>query len=415
MKTLTALALILWASAPPSLAQTHDTGAALAAPFGECALGPWTSSRNLDDRANIATAGCLLSWRPKLGADVRLGLNVRAGWQDQGTADSLNHRVREAYVDFDADPLSVRVGRQIIAWGRADRINPTDSLSPRDVTLLVPDDEQQRNGIDAVRLRYAINPALSLTAVMAKSEANVTPTGALPANLTLAEPPRDTEWAVKLDRSGSGLDWSVSYFDGLSRAVRYRLDVANPRAPVFRGEFERAQKLGADFAIAQGAWTFRGEIAHARMQAVCAGCPSAARRVTSAVIGGDVDFAETMNFNVQVFTHVKGDFTDPAGLTGVQQTLALGLNRLNTDYAARETGVTLRLSDRLLNDKLRWEISAVLDLNGNSRAIRPRLSYAINDHLRLTAGLDHFDGPSQSYFGALKKNSTAFAVVSWVF
>ena len=112
---------------------------------------------------------------------------------------------------------------------------------------------------------------------------------------------------------------------------------------------------------------------------------------------------------------LKENFADPAGLTGVREALALGLNRLNTDYAARETGLTLRLSDRLLNDKLRWEISAVLDLNSNSYAIRPRLSYAVNDHIRLTAGLDHFAGPSQSYFGALTKNSTAFAMVSWVF
>ena len=416
MKTSTTLALSLLAMAQPSLAQAQDaTAPTLSAPFGECALGQWTSSRNLDDRAEITSAGCLVSWKPKLNANMQLGLNARAGWQDQGAAIGESGRVREVYIDFDTEPFSVRLGRQIIAWGRADRINPTDSLSPRDFTLLVPDDEQQRNGIDAVRLRYAINPALSITAVVAKSDFNVTPQASLPPNLVLAESPRDTEWALKLDRSGSGVDWSVSYFDGLSRAVRYRVDFTNPRAPLFRGDFERMQKLGADFAIAQGAWTIRGEIAHARISPSCTACPSDARRVTSAVLGGDVDFAETMNFNVQVFANVKEDFADPAGLTGVREALALGLNRLNTDYAARETGVTVRLSDRLLNDKLRWEISAVLDLNGNSYAIRPRLSYAVNDHLRLTAGLDHFEGPSQSYFGALAKNSTAFAMVSWVF
>ncbi len=416
--TLIALSLNLLAIAQPSLAQSQAADAptsSLTMPFGECALGQWTSNRNLDDRADITTAGCLVSWKPKLNADLRLGLNVRAGWQDQGLANGASGRVREAYVDFNAEPFSVRVGRQIIAWGRADRINPTDSLSPRDFTLLVPDDEQQRNGIDAVQLRYAINSALSVTAVVARSDFNVTPQGALPPNLVLAGLPRETEWALKLDHSGSGIDWSVSYFDGLSRAVRFRLDFANPRAPVFRGDSERMQKLGADFAVAQGAWTFRGEIAHAHISSGCTACASDARRVTSAVLGGDVDFAETMNFNVQVFANLKEDFADPAGLTSVRDALALGLNRLNTDYAARETGLTLRLSDRLLNDKLRWEISAVLDLSGNSYAIRPRLTYAVNDHLRLTAGLDHFDGPSQSYFGALTKNSTAFALLSWVF
>ena len=418
MKTSSVLAMSLLTIAQSSLAQTRSPDAAISAvsaPFGECALGQWTSSRNLDDRADITTAGCLLSWKPQLSENLRLSLNARAGWQDHAAANGASGRVREAFIDFDAEPFSLRVGRQIIAWGRADRINPTDSLSPRDFTLLVPDDEQQRNGIDAVRLRYAVNPARSVAAVVAKSESNVTPQGSLPPNLVLPEPPSVTEWALKLDHSGSGVDWSVSYFDGLSRAVRYRLDFANPRAPLFRGDFERAQKLGADLAIAQGAWTLRGEIAHARISPSCTACPRNARRVTSAVFGGDVDFADTMNFNVQVFTNLKDDFADPAALTGQQQTLALGLNRLNADYAARETGLTLRLSDRLMNDKLRWEISAVLDLSGHSRAIRPRLSYAVNDHLRLTAGLDHFEGRSQSYFGALTKNSTAFALVSCIF
>lgn len=411
---LAAIALAIWATALAALAQDAPAPS-LSAPFGECALGQWNSNRNLDERTNITTAGCTVSWKPKLSANIQLGLNARAGWQDQGAAIGESGRVREAYIDFDAEPFSVRLGRQIIAWGRADRINPTDSLSPRDFTLLVPEDEQQRNGIDAVRLRYAINPALSVTAVVAKSEANVTPRGSLPPNLVLAESPRDTEWALKLDHSGSGVDWSVSYFDGLSRAARYRLDFANPRASLFRSDLERMQKVGADFAIAQGAWTIRGEVAHARMSPNCTACASGTRRVTSAVFGGDVDFAETMNFNVQVFTHLKEDFADTTGLTGVREALALGLNRLNTDYAVRESGLTLRLSDRLLNDKLRWEVSAVLDLNGNSHAIRPRLTYAVNDHLRLTAGLDHFKGPSQSHFGGLTKNSVAFAIVSWIF
>ena len=417
LHALTAITLL--ASGHSALAQTSQTQdaatPALSAPFGECAMGQWTSSRNLDDRKDITSAGCVLNWKPKVSSDLRLGLNARVGWQDQGVADGASQRVREAYVEFDAEPFSLRAGRQIIAWGRADRINPTDSLSPRDYTLLVSDDEQQRNGIDALRLRYAVSPALSLTAVVARSEPNITPAGQLPPNLVLAESRSETEWALKLDHSGSGVDWSVSYFDGLSRALRYELDFTNPRAPLFRADVERVQKLGADFAIAQGAWTFRGEIAHAKYLPGCVACSGDSRRMSSAVLGGDVDFAETMNFNLQVFINQKENFDDAATLTGARQALALGLNRLNTDYATRETGITLRLSDRLLNDKLRWEISAVLDLAGNSRAIRPRVSYAVNDHLRLSAGLDHFEGPSQSYFGALAKNSTAFVMASWVF
>ena len=68
---------------------------------------------------------------------------------------------------------------------------------------------------------------------------HVTPQGALPANLVKAPQPSGTEWAVKLDRAGQGLDWSVSYFVGYERFARYRLDLGIPKASVFQGDFER--------------------------------------------------------------------------------------------------------------------------------------------------------------------------------
>ena len=60
--------------------------------------------------------------------------------------------------------LDVRAGRQIIAWGRADGVNPTDNLSGQDLTLLVPDDADRRLGTTAVRASYYLGD-VSLTGV----------------------------------------------------------------------------------------------------------------------------------------------------------------------------------------------------------------------------------------------------------
>jgi hypothetical protein len=73
-----AIALAIWATALPALAQDTTTPS-VSMPFGECGLGQWTSNRNLDDRPNITTAGCVVSWKPKLSNNLRLGLSVRAG------------------------------------------------------------------------------------------------------------------------------------------------------------------------------------------------------------------------------------------------------------------------------------------------------------------------------------------------
>ena len=387
----------------------------LALPFGECGAGYWSSNRNLDDKAESGSVQCQVNWRPKLGEDLRAGFGLRVGSQDQLVTDGPSHRVREAYLDYDQGALSFRLGRQLIAWGRADRINPTDSLSPRDFTLLTPDDELQRNGIDAIKLRYALGPATSVSGVVAVFSPHVTPQGANPPNLVKPDNPTSPEWAFKLDHSGGGVDWSVSYFDGFERSIRYQLDNRNPRSPVFRGDFERVQKLGGDIATAYGAWTWRGEFVHSKLSLGCTLCAPTERSLTSLVVGGDVDFADTMNINFQMFVNLRDGFVEANGPPGFQQTLAQGLNRLNSEYAGREAGLTFRLSDRLLNDRLRWEISAVFDLTGQSSVVRPRLVYSFSDHLRLNAGFDIFDGPSQSYFGALTRNTLAFATLNWVF
>ena len=384
-------------------------------PFGECGAGYWSSNRNLDDKTEFGSVQCQLNWRPKLGEDLRLGVSLRVGSQDVRASDGASQRLREGYLDFDTSVLSVRLGRQLIAWGRADRINPTDSLSPRDFTLLTPDDELQRNGIDAVKLRFALGTATSVTGVVTQFSPHVTPQGANPSNLVKPDSPTAPEWALKLDHTSGGVDWSVSYFDGFERSIRYQLDSRNPKAPVFRGDFERVQKIGGDFATAQGAWTWRGEFAHSKLMLGCALCVPAERALTSLVLGGDVDFLETMNVNVQLFANWRDSFVEPNGPPGLQQTLAQGLNRLNSEYAGRDVGLTFRLSDRLLNDRLKWELSAVLDLTGQSSVIRPRLTYSFNDKLRINAGFDIFDGPSQSYFGALNKNTLAFMTLNWVF
>ena len=384
-------------------------------PYGECKLGFWSSNRNLDDSTNRPSALCGVIWKPKLNAEVSLGFDLHLGWQDHLSTNSTNIRVREAYLAYDISAVSLRLGRQTVAWGRADRINPTDVLSPKDFTLLSFDDEGQRMGIDAMKLRYALNPSFSASLLTARFAAHVTPRGALPSNLIEPDPPNRPEWAVKLDHSGLGVDWSVSAFDGFDRFTRYRLDLQNPAAPVFRGDFERVRSIGADFATAQGAWTWRGEVSHSQRRPGCNVCAHYQRSVSAALVGADLDFADTMNVNLQLFTSHRSGFAAASGTGGLLQMLESGLNRLNREYGRQDYGITLRLSDRLLNDRLKWEISAVLDLTHKSHLIRPRVMWALNDRTKLSAGFDFYAGTAQSPFGALRRNQLGFITLGLVF
>ena len=64
----------------------------------------------------------------------------------------------EGWVRLAAGNLEIKAGRQIVVWGRADRLNPTDNISSRDYTLLVASDDEQRRGAAMVQTRLGLGP-----------------------------------------------------------------------------------------------------------------------------------------------------------------------------------------------------------------------------------------------------------------
>ena len=70
----------------------------------------------------------------------------------------FSFEVREAYFElynFIIKNLDITIGRQRIAWGTADGINPTDNLSPYDLSDIW-DFTNNHSGIDAIDFRYYI-------------------------------------------------------------------------------------------------------------------------------------------------------------------------------------------------------------------------------------------------------------------
>jgi hypothetical protein len=55
---------------------------------------------------------------------------------NKGIVDPYNFEIREAYVQLYGFPnknIDIKIGRQRIAWGTADLVNPTDNLNPYDL------------------------------------------------------------------------------------------------------------------------------------------------------------------------------------------------------------------------------------------------------------------------------------------
>lgn len=375
-------------------------------PFGECRVGGWSSNRNLDDREGIAKADCLVQWRGDAGENLRFALGARLGSGHVGAGDRADAELREAFVEWDRGRWTARAGRQIVAWGRADRINPTDSFSTRDFTLLAADDDDQRRGSDALSLRAAFGDAVSLTAVVADHAPHRVPEGPLPRPLLRDDEPRRLDRGLRLDRVGDRLDWSLSWFDGHDRMPRYRLAALSPSPRLAVGH-DRVQVAGADFAAAAGRWSFRGEAAYTR----AAGRGDTLR----AVLGFDTDLGETANLNLQ-WVHVRrSDRVDPRTLPPPLRPAAAAIDLLNREYGAREQSMTVRLVQRLRNERLRLEWAGVFALDDGSGIFRPRLTYQIDDRFKLVFGADRAYGAADTQFGARRDNNLVFGELGFVF
>jgi len=159
------------------------------------------------------------------------------GLYNKGIVDPYNLEVREAYVQlfgFLTKNLDVKIGRQRIAWGTADKLNPTDNLNPYDLEDVL--DFGRHRGSDAISLDYYFNSEFSLKGVFIPffQPANMpvgifanalTPTMELPQGMTLMESsgriymPRynlseSSTAGLKFKGFAAGFDFSLSYVWG---------------------------------------------------------------------------------------------------------------------------------------------------------------------------------------------------------
>ena len=76
----------------------------------------------------------------------------------QGEDRELFADLREAYVNAYLGPFDFRFGHQIIVWGRADAINPTNNLTPLDLSIRSPVEDDRRVGNIGARMFVNLTP-----------------------------------------------------------------------------------------------------------------------------------------------------------------------------------------------------------------------------------------------------------------
>jgi hypothetical protein len=207
---------------------------------------------------------------------------IRYGLQGDGQQATVVD-LREAYVNLYAGPFSLRLGQQIVVWGRADALNPTSNLTPVDWRVKSPIEDDLRVGNAGARGFLNMGPFRLEGVWMPMYLPTQLPTVSLPTDVyygTPIYPSRDlrhgTE-SARLHLQTAAIEMSVSYLYGYALLPGLTLSGVNltydamtnpngdkpaPSLLISRTAYDQ-RVFGFDFSTSLGeVMTVRGEAAY---------------------------------------------------------------------------------------------------------------------------------------------------------
>ncbi|MBI3778876.1 MAG: hypothetical protein HY274_08200 [Gammaproteobacteria bacterium] len=377
---------------------------------GSLRLDYFRSSRNLDDQTDFIGATTQVKLLPDFSQTVNGKIEARITNPDVGDGGDTHSTLLEAYATARLDNAELRLGRQIVAWGRADGINPTDNLTPHDYTVLLPFEDDQRFGTTALKFDWYLTAEHTLTFFTTPFfEPSKFP---LAAGTSFRDnrPARtfaNSEAAVKFNKTGGAVDWSVSYFHGYSLLPEIH---PLPTGSALELRYPEIDVIGADLARNFGRYGMRAEIAYFQTEDRHGRDPVAVNPYLYAVAGVDRTFLDNLNVNLQLVGRWVQHYTDPAAVADPAVRAAATLNAIAFGQQKRTShGMTARVSNKWFNDTLEAELLAFVNFERTNSYLRPLVTYAFTDHTKATFGAEFYRGPDDSPFGQFKRNQGAFA------
>jgi hypothetical protein len=383
---------------------------------GALRLDYYRSSKSLDDQTDFLGGTTQLKMLPTLNKSLDGKIEARLGNPDVGGDGATHSKLLEGYATAHFDNADLRVGRQIIAWGRADGINPTDNLTPHDYTVMLPFEDDQRFGATALKLDWYLSTEHTLTFFTTpffEPSKFPFPPGMRVRETRPASTLANSEAAVKFNKTGDGMDWSVSYFHGYSLLPEIH---PLPASPTLELRYPEIDVLGADLARNFGRYGARAEIAYIQTQDRRGQDPVAVNPYWYAVAGVDRTFLDNLNVNLQLVGRWVHQYTDPSTIADPAARAATTANAINFGLPKRANyGMSTRIGKKWFNDTLEAELLAFINFGRGNSYLRPFVTYAFTDHTKATLGADLYRGPDGTSFGQLKRNQGVFSELRYSF
>ena len=378
------------------------------------------------------------------------GVSTPADMSDPNKQYIIDPMLWEMYIDLydlGIEGVDLRIGKQLIAWGKADRINPTANLNPDDFSDIFNFGEQIPSF--ATKLNYELNeefaieliwlptmkPALmsrdtsiqmggELEAVLAPYQEQL---GSLPPGMGVADPLvrintpeydlRHSMQAVKIKGTLFDIDYSVSYlhgYDDIPAPEKVNISLSGDMSTVnteIDMNFFEYHVLGMDFAgeLAGMGWWIESALF------------LPVNGVSVAITVPDFTTGQSNTEDIEVFD----DSPYVKATIGVDYTFSWSMY-INLQYAhglpmerGKEENINdyifARIEQKFNNDKLK----VIMNLAGgimNKDDIENNYGYLVNPELKwfpydsaeLTLGAHIIGGEGNNFFTSLKSHDMVY-------
>ena len=354
--------------------------------------------------------------------DAFAEIRFRRGYEFKESINDLN--LREAYVNTYVGPFDFRIGHQIVAWGRADGFNPTDNITPRNMLVRSPDEDDRREGNFLIRSYFNLQPMRLEAIWIPFFRSSVVPTNLLPfppgINLIDSDYPearlKNSAFALRLNLECASFDGSLSYFNGHNpfpgiTANPPRIFADAVLLDIYLKSY-RMHVFGADFSTTvAGSLGFRGEVAYKKPHGDYDANIHIPNPDIQYAVGLDKEFSGNFSVILQYIGRYVCDFIELVKPPYPFDIAKYELEHKNRMIASQQYelshSVSCRAEKRLLHETLKIEALGMVNMTSEEYLLRPKLTYDIADGITFILGGELYSGPDTTLFGTIDSHLSA--------
>ncbi|MGB5078201.1 MAG: DUF1302 family protein [Sphingorhabdus sp.] len=365
-------------------------------------LNGWSGNRLNNDDGGTLSGEIWVRARTTITPTVSVKLEAWAS-TDPIALRQIGGDVREAHATIDVGGVTLNIGRQLLGWGRADRINPTDMVSARDLRRLVEEEEDNRRGIGGVSASAPLVGGTLSAHWLPEFRASKLPQDLAANGLAVLRRKRvnsENDFAIRYDRFGSKIDFSVTYANIADR-LPWLTVVAGPNnQPALQTRHPKIQMFGADIATTIGRYGLRAEAAAYTYNMNEVGQFSTGKTRFAGVIGVDRSFSGQWSVILQGVVRVS----DRTLVTGPNSSVAERNSQIHGSWKPVIVGGFARVKKGFAADRGSAELAGAI-LSGGGRFGQLKMGYIVRDSVKLHLLVERYDGRENSYLGRLKRNN----------